>query len=309
MTGLARFLHLLTVPGALSRTRSVVVRELTRETFDLLTMLGILVEGPPVATAPCEEPGSTCERTVGPGEGEDDWIAICRDPEGTCRSRALSGDEVRTVRLEPAALCELLARSFGVTKREPVRWTPPRVALGAADGRRHSLVVAALDPRDADPDEVLLIPTPTLAVPGARTVSLPKALRLVPTGFLARLPKAGADEVLPPVSRFEDVRIQMVDGHTIRVTIRGASARFSYHDLGLVNGRTKEPSRGFELLREVCEGSGEFRTVDFGGVEAARKQLDIVRAALRKLVGCGEDPFEKRGKGWRARFVARGVKG
>lgn len=114
---------------------------------------------------------------------------------------------------------------------------------------------------------------------------------------------------MPRLRLWEELRLVVIDGHTVRATVGKVSVRLSFRDLGLENLKSKTPSRAFELLVAICQGSGEVKYRAFGGMVAAKKQVSFLRAALKARFGAEGDPLPTLGpgKGWRAAFVARAL--
>ena len=112
---------------------------------------------------------------------------------------------------------------------------------------------------------------------------------------------------IPGVQRWNQVRMCLVDQQTVRIDVPGKSIRATHVDLGLAHRRSREPTRLWEVLVELCEEHGYFKTRRFGSKHATKQALSRLRKGLWAIFGLEDDPFEpyRRGTGWRARFQAR----
>ena len=112
---------------------------------------------------------------------------------------------------------------------------------------------------------------------------------------------------LPPLERFGDLRICKVDGETVLLTAYGVSSRRTYADMGLAAKNSRKPTKPWLLLMAICEEEGRFTWRDFGSYVTAAKVVSCLRIALKRELGCDEDPFEAvgEGQGWRPRFIAK----
>jgi hypothetical protein len=101
-----------------------------------------------------------------------------------------------------------------------------------------------------------------------------------------------------------DLRISLIDGHTVRVGCGKRAVRRTFADLGLSGRASREPTRKWEMLVAVCGGHGTFDWRAFGDFHAASQAMSVLRAKLRGAFGLGGDPFHDWDGRWRARFLA-----
>jgi hypothetical protein len=101
-----------------------------------------------------------------------------------------------------------------------------------------------------------------------------------------------------------DLRITVVDGHTLRITCGRTSIRRTYRDLGLHAENSREPTRKWAMLLALCAGHGTFRWRDFGEFRAVSQAMSVLRGKLKRAFGLEEDPFGEYANGWKARFFA-----
>lgn len=312
---LARFFDDLR-PGVTSTaTRARHAARWSAPAVDALVSMGWLVPAGLVVEVPCDEAGGPCARVVQPGDDGDGWLGVCRE-SGACAAKTLADEDVRTWRLAPAALATTLAKAFGVTERTAFSWHGARLPLGTtANGERCELVLDAAEIDTTTTGVLWLVAGPRAPGPARApaVVHLATAVGLSSSGLVVAV-RGGPDPapgpvVVPRPRQWAELRLVAIDGHTVRATVGTVSVRLSFHDLALENLKSKAPSRAFELLIAICNGAGEVKYRDFGGMVAAKRQVSFLRAALKERFGADGDPLPTLGpgKGWRAAFVARAL--
>jgi hypothetical protein len=117
---------------------------------------------------------------------------------------------------------------------------------------------------------------------------------------------APASPAIPGATRWNLVRIAVLDGTTVRIDVAGRTYRRTHVDLGMAHARNREPTRVWELLQAFCEGHGTFEGWRFGKADATKKLVSRLRRDLHALFGLEESPFHpyRKGEGWRAKFQA-----
>jgi hypothetical protein len=125
----------------------------------------------------------------------------------------------------------------------------------------------------------------------------------------------GVDVRAPPppmrlhglATRWTEVRICLMDRSTVRVDVPGRNIRCTVVDLGMVHEVTRNPTLVWEVLEEVCEHKGYFRTTRLGNASATRQIVRRTSLHLQALFGIAGSAFHRyRGDcGWKARFEAR----
>jgi hypothetical protein len=105
---------------------------------------------------------------------------------------------------------------------------------------------------------------------------------------------------------FAQLKVTVVDGHTLRISCGKKWVRRTYVDLGLHTGGTREISKQWKLLLAVCQGQGHFRWKNFGAFGTVSTAMSRLRKKLCDAFGLDEDPFEEHHvvKGWRPKFMA-----
>lgn len=314
----------------------VLTRSAARAMLGEKVSLGLLADGvltptAPRAAHPCDDDLSRCDRDVVPSDEEGcPYLALCRGmSDEPCPALQLSEDEVHQVQVSAVALHDLLRGLFGVTKPEHGRQGEiaplGHTATGAGvyfvrNPRARAMGDAA---RSVPEGGLVLVPTTegaaldaleTASRRGVRVVSLAESVSFGPDGLAlagrrrARSPKVSAPAaVLPKAQSFRDVRITLLDGHSVRISVRGTAVRCHFVDLGLGSRHSGKPLRAFDILVAICEGNGTFRISQFGKFDAVRKQLQILEKALAQVVGCEDEAFEAYVPkvGWKPRFWAR----
>jgi hypothetical protein len=120
----------------------------------------------------------------------------------------------------------------------------------------------------------------------------------------AAVPPRGDLAALLGAASFDELRVTVVDGYTVRVGCGKRAVRRTYRDLGLHSAMTREPTKKWAILLAVCAGHGTFRWRDFGELHAVSQAVSVLRRGLQDAFGLDDDPFHSFNNGWRARFFA-----
>lgn len=109
----------------------------------------------------------------------------------------------------------------------------------------------------------------------------------------------------PEGAKWEDVRINFRDGHTILIRVKGVSGTYNYTQMGMVRKNTASQTLQWELLRDFADGHG---TLDWNSPRASRqnqKRKERLSKDLQRFFRIQGDPFTltKDGRGWESRFV------
>jgi hypothetical protein len=112
------------------------------------------------------------------------------------------------------------------------------------------------------------------------------------------------------VTRWEQIRVGIADGHTVRIEAGGKTVLKTFVDLGFFDGRSSEtvmPVKAWSVFLAVCK-DGRFRPSDYGKIGeamSAKKAIETVRNTLREAFGIEGNPFREYTvrEGWRARFL------
>ena len=117
------------------------------------------------------------------------------------------------------------------------------------------------------------------------------------------------------VTRWEAIRITVVDSHTVRIEANGKTLLRTFVELGFVDGRKREivtPTTAWPLFLLFCKmkrlkpsaytSEGNSRNKPFG----VKKAIERIGVALRAAFGLEEHPihsYSKRSRLWEARFL------
>lgn len=147
-----------------------------------------------------------------------------------------------------------------------------------------------------------------VAAPHAADLGPPPAVA-APVSALPSVPAASppaASRRLPGAPRWNAIEFTLLDAHTVRIDFPGVSVCRSYVDLGMAHARSRQPTRPWQLLVELCEGYGIFLSRAFGDAVATKKLVSRLAAILRDVFGLPDTPFHpyRPKEGWRAKFVA-----
>jgi hypothetical protein len=155
------------------------------------------------------------------------------------------------------------------------------------DGRLARAGVRA--PSAPDLSALSPVPAPPPALPAALSSAPPPASRLI----------AGA-------SRWNEIRISLIDATTVRIELPGVSVHRTYVDLGMAHSKNRQPRRVWELLVELCEGHGIFLSTRFGSGDATKKLVSRLGGELGAIFGLEDSAFHpyRPTEGWQTRFQA-----
>jgi hypothetical protein len=174
-------------------------------------------------------------------------------------------------------------------------------SLAVRDGRLARAGVLA----PAAPDLALSTPAPPTASPRAPAPAPASARAPTAAPALAPAP-APSSHRIPGAPRWNAIQVTLLDERTVRIDLPGVSVRRTYVDLGMAHARTREPTRPWLLLVELCDGYGTFRSHAFGDAAATKKLVSRLGVALRDVFGLRDSPFHpyRPREGWRTKFQA-----
>jgi hypothetical protein len=106
--------------------------------------------------------------------------------------------------------------------------------------------------------------------------------------------------------RWTEVRFCLLDRTTVRVDVPGRCLRCTPVDLGMAHASTRKPTLVWEVLEEICQHKGYFRTTRFGNANATKQLLFRASQDLQDLFGIDGSPFHRYRSdcGWQSRFQA-----
>lgn len=109
----------------------------------------------------------------------------------------------------------------------------------------------------------------------------------------------------PPDAEWSRLRIRFRDGETVAVDLPGASGLFTYHEMGMSDGRSKKPTLQWRLLETLARANGELTWSNGEAKRRLKKRCEDLRKDLRAFFRIPDDPIEyvERMKGWRTRFT------
>jgi hypothetical protein len=127
------------------------------------------------------------------------------------------------------------------------------------------------------------------------------------------LPPDGSPSTPPTVplrglaKRWTEMRVCLLDRTTVRVDVGGRCLRCTHIDFGMAHARTRRPTRSWEVVEELCERGGYFRTTRLADAEGTKKLINRASHDLQELFGIEGSPFYRYRSdcGWRSRFEAR----
>jgi hypothetical protein len=111
----------------------------------------------------------------------------------------------------------------------------------------------------------------------------------------------------PPGARWEDVKIQFKDGHTVSISIGDKNGIYNYTQMGMVNRKNGNTTKQWTLLEGFASGHGTMTWQHSAAHRSNQKRREVLAKNLQKFFGIEGDPFllTPDRKGWIARFVIR----
>ena len=85
-----------------------------------------------------------------------------------------------------------------------------------------------------------------------------------------------------------------MDEETVEVSARHVAVKFTYKEMGLEDGRTRNPSKPdqeWKLLKWLADNHGQLSWDDTSGVFSVKKRKEHLAKKLRSFFGLSEDPF------------------
>lgn len=107
----------------------------------------------------------------------------------------------------------------------------------------------------------------------------------------------------PANSKWNDVSIRFVDGHTVFVSAGSTNGRFNYAEMGMANRKAARPSVRWEFLHELAENHGSI-DFDMGNPLKNKSWKNGLSDDLRRFFHISDDPFvyDKTACCWQAKF-------
>lgn len=108
----------------------------------------------------------------------------------------------------------------------------------------------------------------------------------------------------PKGAKWTDVSIKVVDGETVAIKLGDHARRYVYSEMGMIDGRTKKPTKQWELLQLFARNHGILTWQSSGADRKNQKRREVLSENLREFFGIEGEPIiltdDK--KGWRTTF-------
>jgi hypothetical protein len=108
----------------------------------------------------------------------------------------------------------------------------------------------------------------------------------------------------PEGAKWTDVSIKVVDGETVAIKLGDHARRYVYSEMGMIDGRTKKPTKQWELLQLFAGNHGLLTWQSSGADRKNQKRREVLSDNLRTFFGIEGEPIvltdDK--KGWRTTF-------
>ena len=97
------------------------------------------------------------------------------------------------------------------------------------------------------------------------------------------------------------------DGHTLTARIGNTAMKVSFQEMGMEDGRSKEPNRQWRLLRAFAEERGIMDWSSRHAHPRNQKQKELLASRLSAFFGIDGEPIltMDRGKRWETVFTIR----
>ncbi|HYD02457.1 MAG TPA: hypothetical protein VEB22_14615 [Phycisphaerales bacterium] len=119
---------------------------------------------------------------------------------------------------------------------------------------------------------------------------------------------AAAQFPTPRGASWSDVTIRVVDGHSLWVNVKGTVREVGYAEMGMRDGRTRNPDKQWELLLLLIARGGLLRRQDPAASATLQKRKETLAKRLRAYFGIEDEPVELvDGADWRCRFEVEAV--
>lgn len=108
----------------------------------------------------------------------------------------------------------------------------------------------------------------------------------------------------PNGAKWTDLSIKSIDGETVAIKLGDQARRYVYSEMGMIDGRTKKPTKQWELLQLFARHHGILTWQSSGADRKNQKRREILSENLKAFFGIEGEPIvltdDK--KGWRTTF-------
>ena len=108
----------------------------------------------------------------------------------------------------------------------------------------------------------------------------------------------------PPDAQWNQVSIRFVDGHTVSVHCLDKKRQVNYTQMGLVDGRNGNPTKQWELLRDLADGYGRIEVGSGRDRPENQKRKELLNKQLQQYFQIDGDPilWDPDSNAYRSRF-------
>jgi hypothetical protein len=108
----------------------------------------------------------------------------------------------------------------------------------------------------------------------------------------------------PKGAKWTDLSIKVIDGETVAIKVGDHARRYVYSEMGMIDGRTKKPTKQWELLQHFARNHGILTWQSSGADRKNQKRREVLSENLKAVFGIEGEPIvltdDK--KGWRTTF-------
>jgi len=91
--------------------------------------------------------------------------------------------------------------------------------------------------------------------------------------------------------KWEDISIQFLDGHNVRIAGKGISTTAHFKEMGFEDARSRNPDQQWELLKLLAASEGEFSWNNPEARDSIKKKKQLLSKTLREYFAIKSDPF------------------
>lgn len=95
----------------------------------------------------------------------------------------------------------------------------------------------------------------------------------------------------PPDTKWEDIKIQFLNGQEVILKIKNLTYNTSYEEMGFQDERKKIPNKQWEFLKGLSEIGGVISWKSSRATPKGKKQKQLLAEALKAYFQINEDPF------------------
>ncbi|MFA5080787.1 MAG: hypothetical protein WC472_04185 [Candidatus Paceibacterota bacterium] len=111
--------------------------------------------------------------------------------------------------------------------------------------------------------------------------------------------KEGSINRIPKIDdlKWDEITIKFIDGHNVKIKVRGNLYNKDYKDMGFDDSKNKKPDKQWALLKILSENRGSIAWGDSDATKKIKKTKQLLSDGLKNYFEKSDDPFRKYKKG------------